>query len=109
MTLAANDVPITPSSHRQRFSHIAGLGLSSVPGLISGLSSSPRQLANARTPTGALPSNRRNTNKYPAVGLSSGLKVSLGGDRVLERGVPRSQQGKRRARMMAKLAGLTTC
>ncbi|KAI1074621.1 hypothetical protein F5B20DRAFT_573994 [Whalleya microplaca] len=76
---AQSNIPVTPSTHRQRLGDPTGIGLSNVPGLIVG---TPRnqQTPNTRAPLGDTTSNSlRNTTRFPAVGLSSGLKAGHGG------------------------------
>ncbi|KAH8194926.1 hypothetical protein TruAng_010911 [Truncatella angustata] len=72
------DIPLTPSTYRQRISQPSGIGLSTVPGLVAG-PRSPRQRLNNRAPLSELSTNARNNDKFPAIGLSSGLKSSHNG------------------------------
>ncbi|KAI1307814.1 hypothetical protein F5Y03DRAFT_383711 [Xylaria venustula] len=74
---APGDVPLTPSTHRQRIGEPAGLGLSSIPGLVVG---TPRNPMNSRMPLSNVSSNHfRGSNMAPPTArLSSGLKVGQG-------------------------------
>ncbi|KAI0970290.1 hypothetical protein F4678DRAFT_480521 [Xylaria arbuscula] len=74
---AQGDVPLTPSTHRQRVGEPAGLGLSSIPGLVVG---TPRNPMNSRVPLNNVSSNHfRGSNMAPPTSrLSSGLKVGQG-------------------------------
>ncbi|KAI0022562.1 hypothetical protein F4780DRAFT_182848 [Xylariomycetidae sp. FL0641] len=77
---AQSDVPLTPSTHRQRIGEPSGIGLSAVPGLVTGTPRSPRYPMHARASLGDVSSNMlRNNTRFPSVGLSSGLKVGQGG------------------------------
>ncbi|KAI1635626.1 hypothetical protein F4809DRAFT_613379 [Biscogniauxia mediterranea] len=74
------DIPITPSTHRQRVGDPVGLGLSTIPGLVVGTPRSPRNQMNSRVPLGDISSNNlRSSVRFPAVGLSSGLKIGQDG------------------------------
>ncbi|KAI0003162.1 hypothetical protein F4779DRAFT_634830 [Xylariaceae sp. FL0662B] len=78
-TGAQSNIPITPSTHRQRLGDPAGIGLSNIPGLVVG---TPRtqQTPSTRPPLGDITSHGlRNATRFPAVGLSSGLKAGHGG------------------------------
>ncbi|KAK8042812.1 hypothetical protein PG994_013295 [Apiospora phragmitis] len=75
---AQADIPITPSTHRQRLGEPTGLGLNAVPGLASGSVRSPRLTANVRAPLSELHGNFRHNGRLTTGGLSSGLKVGLG-------------------------------
>ncbi|KAI0132000.1 cyclin B1 interacting protein-like protein 1 [Xylariales sp. AK1849] len=75
---AGLDVPVTPSTHRQRIGEPLSIGLSAVPGLVAG-GRSPHPTMNTRAPLGHVSSNARTAGRFPAGGLSSGLKVSHGG------------------------------
>lgn len=76
-------VPVTPSTHRQRVGESTGIGLSTIPGLVAGTPQTQHRHANMRPPQAsqvtALPSSLQGNPRFPAVGLSSGLKVSHGG------------------------------
>ncbi|KAI2619239.1 hypothetical protein GGR54DRAFT_630786 [Hypoxylon sp. NC1633] len=77
---AQSNVPITPSTHRQRLRDSAGIGLSTIPGLVSGTPRAQPAQMNTRTQLGDAPSSNFQTNtRYPTAGLSSGLRVSHGG------------------------------
>ncbi|KAI1499405.1 hypothetical protein F5X99DRAFT_430784 [Biscogniauxia marginata] len=77
---AQTDVPITPSTHRQRVGDPVGLGLSTIPGLVVGTPRSPRNQMNSRAPLGDISSSSlRSSVRFPAVGLSSGLKIGQDG------------------------------
>ncbi|KAI0833955.1 hypothetical protein F5Y06DRAFT_307273 [Hypoxylon sp. FL0890] len=74
-----SNVPITPSTHRQRLGDTNVIGLSTIPGVVSG---TPRtqQTRNMPNSHGELPSSSFQSNtRYPALGLSSGLRVGHGG------------------------------
>ncbi|KAK8052169.1 cyclin [Apiospora rasikravindrae] len=75
---AQADIPITPSTHRQRLGEQPGIGLSAVPGFVSGSVRSPRPAANARAPLSELHGNFRHNGRLATGGLSSGMKVGLG-------------------------------
>ncbi|KAI1644397.1 uncharacterized protein F4817DRAFT_318872 [Daldinia loculata] len=75
-----SNVPITPSTHRQRLGETTGVGLSTIPGLVSGTPQVHRANINIRASQADMPSTNLQTNaRFPAVGLSSGLKVSHNG------------------------------
>lgn len=78
LNILLGDIPITPSTHRQRLGEPTGIGLAAVPGFVSGSVRSPRTAANARAPLGELHSNFRHNGRLPTGGLSSGMKVGLG-------------------------------
>ncbi|KAI0897082.1 hypothetical protein F4806DRAFT_495591 [Annulohypoxylon nitens] len=82
-TEAQLSVPVTPSTHRQRVGESTGIGLSTIPGLVAGTPQTQHRHANMRPPQAsqvtALPSSLQGNPRVPAVGLSSGLKVSHGG------------------------------
>ncbi|KAI5923650.1 hypothetical protein F4810DRAFT_668281 [Camillea tinctor] len=90
------DIPITPSTHRQRIGDATGIGLSTIPGLVVGTPRSPRNQMNSRAPLGDISSNNlRSSIRFPAVGLSSGLKVGQDGKNmgdVLTSSQPRAQR-----------------
>jgi E3 ubiquitin-protein ligase CCNP1IP1 len=69
------EVHLTPSTHRQRVGVTSGFGLPNMPSFIPA-ARSPRHSTNTRVTPGELSSNFRNAGKFPAVGLSSGLKSS---------------------------------
>lgn len=76
-TLVA-DPPMTPLKHRQR-PGADGLGLSAVPGLVSGTPVPLHGSGRVRQPLRELQNNpRANTESFPGVGLSSHLKTSQG-------------------------------
>ncbi|KAJ8129626.1 hypothetical protein O1611_g4007 [Lasiodiplodia mahajangana] len=79
---AQGDVPITPSTHRQRVGDPSGIGLSTIPGLVVGTPRSPRHQLNPRVPVGNISSNHfRNSNAaIPTTRMSSGLRVGQGYD-----------------------------
>ncbi|KAI0409411.1 hypothetical protein F4802DRAFT_604166 [Xylaria palmicola] len=79
---AQGDVPITPSTHRQRIGNPASIGLSNIPGLVVGTPRSPRGEINARIPLGNITSNhyRSSNTNAPTTRMSSGLKIGQGGD-----------------------------
>ncbi|KAI1456622.1 hypothetical protein F4805DRAFT_475763 [Annulohypoxylon moriforme] len=80
---AQSNVPVTPSTHRQRVGEPAGIGLSTIPGLVAGTPRTQNNHINMRqsqvSQSEALSSSLQGNPKFPAVGLSSGLKVSHGG------------------------------
>ncbi|KAI1763180.1 hypothetical protein GGR53DRAFT_531743 [Hypoxylon sp. FL1150] len=77
---AQTNIPITPSTHRQRLGDPTGIGLSTIPGLVTGTPRAHRRQTNTRAPLGDISSNGQPKNtRFPIVGLSSGLKVSHGG------------------------------
>ncbi|KAI1852474.1 hypothetical protein JX265_011108 [Neoarthrinium moseri] len=80
---AGTNIPVTPSTHRQRLGEPSAVGLTTVPGFVPGFRS-PRRAMNIRTPLADVPSNLRGSGKYPAVGLSSGLKSSFVGPGSLD-------------------------
>ncbi|KAK6827683.1 hypothetical protein PG987_011024 [Apiospora arundinis] len=75
---AQADIPVTPSTHRQRLGEPTGIGLSTVPGLVSGSGRSPRPTVNARGPLNEIHSNFRHNGRLATGGLSSGFKAGLG-------------------------------
>ncbi|KAI1131288.1 hypothetical protein F5Y10DRAFT_262256 [Nemania abortiva] len=79
---AQGDVPITPSTHRQRVGDPAGVGLSTIPGLVVGTPRSPRHQMNSRIPAGNIASNhfRSGNTAIPTTRMSSGMKVGQGYD-----------------------------
>ncbi|KAI0103714.1 hypothetical protein GGR51DRAFT_549897 [Nemania sp. FL0031] len=79
---AQSDVPITPSTHRQRVGDPAGIGLSTIPGLVVGTPRSPRNQMNPRIPLGNISSNhfRSGNTSIPTPRMSSGLRVGQGYD-----------------------------
>ncbi|KAK7956015.1 uncharacterized protein PG986_005237 [Apiospora aurea] len=82
---AQADIPITPSSHRQRLGEQLGLGLTAVPGFVSGSVRSPRRpTANARAPLSELHGSFRHNGRFATGGLSSGMKVGLGSGNLPE-------------------------
>lgn len=85
-------MPLTPSTHRQRIGEPSGIGLSTVPGLVTGIHS-PHFALQPQAPLSGLPGNH-NAAKFPAVGLSSGLKSSHnGGGSFADFAVPARPQG----------------
>ncbi|KAI1382448.1 hypothetical protein F4677DRAFT_452145 [Hypoxylon crocopeplum] len=77
---AQSDVPITPSTHRQRVHDPTSTGLSTIPGLVVGTPQTRSTQLNTRPPLGDVTSSSlQNSARFPAVGLSSGLKVSYCG------------------------------
>ncbi|KAI0148233.1 hypothetical protein F4776DRAFT_660404 [Hypoxylon sp. NC0597] len=74
---AQSNVPITPSTHRQRIGETTGIGLSTIPGLVAG---TPRtQQTHMSGQQGEFSSGRLQSNtRFPAVGLSSGLRIGHG-------------------------------
>ncbi|KAI1425373.1 hypothetical protein F5Y12DRAFT_784650 [Xylaria sp. FL1777] len=79
---AQSDIPITPSTHRQRVGDPTSLGLSTIPGLVVGTPRSPRNPMNQRLPLSNISSNhfRSGNTAVPPARMSSGLKVGQGGD-----------------------------
>ncbi|KAI0466448.1 hypothetical protein F4859DRAFT_526731 [Xylaria cf. heliscus] len=79
---AQGDIPLTPSTHRQRVGDPTSIGLSAVPGLVVGTPRSPRTQMNSRIPLGTISSNhfRSGNTTIPTTRMSSGLKVGQGGD-----------------------------
>ncbi|KAI0506127.1 hypothetical protein F5B22DRAFT_639449 [Xylaria bambusicola] len=77
------DIPVTPSTHRQRVGDPTSLGLSTIPGLVVGTPRSPRNPMNLRVPLSNVQSNRivGGNMIVPSGRMSSGLKVGQGGDR----------------------------
>ncbi|KAI1775672.1 hypothetical protein F4818DRAFT_440949 [Hypoxylon cercidicola] len=75
---AQSNVPNTPSTHRQRLGDPTSIGLSTIPGLVAGTPRTHQTRMNARAPLGEMSNNLQNNARFPAVGLSSGLKVSHG-------------------------------
>lgn len=72
------DTPVTPMAHRQR-PGVDGLGLSAVPGLVSGTPVALHGSGRTRQPLREMQHNpRANTESFPGVGLSSHLKTSQG-------------------------------
>ncbi|KAI0889602.1 uncharacterized protein GGS22DRAFT_176883 [Annulohypoxylon maeteangense] len=81
-TGSQSNVPVTPSSHRQRVVEPSGMGLSTIPGLVAGTPQTHHNHINMRPPQasqGEILSGLQGNPRFPAVGLSSGLKVSHGG------------------------------
>ncbi|KAI1757104.1 hypothetical protein F4782DRAFT_481241 [Xylaria castorea] len=79
---AQADIPITPSTHRQRVGDPTSIGLSTIPGLVVGTPRSPRSHMNSRIPLGPISSNhfRSGNTTIHTTRMSSGLKVGQGGD-----------------------------
>ncbi|KAI1156689.1 hypothetical protein F4825DRAFT_458875 [Nemania diffusa] len=79
---AQGDIPITPSTHRQRIGDPTGIGLSTIPGLVVGTPRSPRNQMNPRVPLAHISSNhfRGGNTTMPTPRMSSGLKVGQVGD-----------------------------
>ncbi|KAI0539266.1 hypothetical protein GGR58DRAFT_524801 [Xylaria digitata] len=80
---AQSDVPLTPSTHRQRIGDPTSIGLSTIPGLVVGTPRSPRRNPmNLRVPLSNITSNhfRSNNTAIPPARMSSGLKVGQGGE-----------------------------
>ncbi|KAF2968242.1 hypothetical protein GQX73_g5346 [Xylaria multiplex] len=74
-----SDVPLTPSTHRQRIGDPTSIGLSTIPGLVVGTPRSPqRNPMNLRVPLSNITSNhfRSNNMAVPSTRLSSGLKLA---------------------------------
>ncbi|KAI0203860.1 hypothetical protein F4808DRAFT_476218 [Astrocystis sublimbata] len=76
-----NDIPFTPSTHRQRVGEPVNIGLSSVPGLVVGTPRSPRGNLNPRAPLGPISSShfRSGNGNITTTRMSSGLKIGQGG------------------------------
>ncbi|KAI8958930.1 hypothetical protein F5Y11DRAFT_362209 [Daldinia sp. FL1419] len=75
-----SSIPITPSSHRQQLGESTSIGLSTIPGLVAGTPQAHQPNANLRATQHFMTSNSTQVNtRFPAVGLSSGLKVSQDG------------------------------
>ncbi|KAI8632260.1 hypothetical protein F5Y19DRAFT_420293 [Xylariaceae sp. FL1651] len=80
---AQANVPITPSTHRQRVGDPTSIGLSTIPGLVVGTPRSPRNQMNPRAPLGnGSSSYLRNTSTLPVMRMSSSLKVGQGSNSV---------------------------
>ncbi|KAI0442117.1 hypothetical protein F4803DRAFT_562559 [Xylaria telfairii] len=79
---AQADIPLTPSTHRLRVGDPTSIGLSTIPGLVTGMPRSPRSHMNSRVPLGTLSSNhfRGGNTTIPTPRMSSGLKVGQGGN-----------------------------
>ncbi|KAI0173343.1 hypothetical protein GGR52DRAFT_590485 [Hypoxylon sp. FL1284] len=76
---AQSNVPTTPSTHRQRLGEPTGIGLSTIPGLVAGTPRANQTQIHSRAHLGDIqPNNPQNSTRFPAVGLSSGLKASHG-------------------------------
>ncbi|KAI2472365.1 hypothetical protein F4781DRAFT_445336 [Annulohypoxylon bovei var. microspora] len=76
---AQSNIPITPSTHRQRVGEPTNMGLSTIPGLVVGTPRTHHNRVNMRSqiPQGEVLSNSfPNSARFPAVGLSSGLKLN---------------------------------
>ncbi|KAI0433659.1 hypothetical protein F5Y09DRAFT_338476 [Xylaria sp. FL1042] len=76
------DVPITPSTHRQRVGDPTSLGLSTIPGLVVGTPRSPRNPMDLRAPLSSSSSSHFGSSNttVPLARISSGLKVGRVGD-----------------------------
>ncbi|KAI1431629.1 hypothetical protein GGR50DRAFT_689572 [Xylaria sp. CBS 124048] len=76
------DIPVTPSTHRQRVGETTGVGLSTIPGLVVGTPRSPRNQLNSFIPPGNVSSNhfRGAHTTFPTTRMSSGLKAGQGVD-----------------------------
>ncbi|KAK9426067.1 hypothetical protein SUNI508_12611 [Seiridium unicorne] len=72
------EVPFTPSTHRQRVGGAPTTGLPTMSGFVAE-THSPRYATNTRPPLNDMTGNIGNAGKFPAVGLSSGLKTSHNG------------------------------
>ncbi|KAI1369324.1 hypothetical protein F5Y08DRAFT_352079 [Xylaria arbuscula] len=79
---AQSDIPLTPSTHRQRVGDPTSLGLSTIPGLVMGTPRSPRNPMNSRMPLSNIPASRVQGGNLslPSGRMSSGLKIGQGGD-----------------------------
>ncbi|KAI1109178.1 hypothetical protein F5Y14DRAFT_444898 [Nemania sp. NC0429] len=79
---AQSDVPITPSTHRQRVGDPTSIGLSTIPGLVVGTPRSPHSQMTSRVPLGNHSSNyfRGGNMAIPTTRMSSGLKIGQGSD-----------------------------
>ncbi|KAI5861664.1 hypothetical protein GGS23DRAFT_606208 [Durotheca rogersii] len=74
------NIPITPSTHRQRLGNSRGIGLSSIPGIVLGTPRAHDSQMNTREPVGDVTSNGPyTTTRFPSGGLISGLKASHSG------------------------------
>ncbi|KAK7926974.1 hypothetical protein PG985_003972 [Apiospora marii] len=93
LNIVAADIPITPSTHRQRLGEPTGIGLAAVPGFVSGSVRSPRTAANGRAPLSGLHGSFRHNVRLPTGGLSSGMKVGLGSGNLPEYGAASRPQG----------------
>ncbi|KAI1176677.1 hypothetical protein F4777DRAFT_577785 [Nemania sp. FL0916] len=80
---AQGDVPITPSTHRQRIGDQPSIGLSTIPGVVVGTPRLPHNQMNPRAPLGTISSNHfrgGNNMGFPTTRMSSGLKVGQGSE-----------------------------
>ncbi|KAK8127409.1 hypothetical protein PG984_008517 [Apiospora sp. TS-2023a] len=102
---AQADIPVTPSTHRQRLGDPTGIGLEAVPGFVSGAARSPRTTANARAPLSDLHSNFRHNERFPTGGLSSGMKVGLGSGSLPEYGAVSRPQAIQRPAPVSSFMG----
>ncbi|KAI0391816.1 hypothetical protein F5Y17DRAFT_460501 [Xylariaceae sp. FL0594] len=68
------DVPLTPSSHRQRIGDPTGVGLSTIPGLVSSTPRGPRNLMTSRIPLSNVSSNSFRGAHSTGTRMSSGVK-----------------------------------
>ncbi|KAI1134457.1 hypothetical protein F5Y05DRAFT_422076 [Hypoxylon sp. FL0543] len=76
---AQSNVPITPSTHRQRLGDTNAIGLSAIPGVVAG---TPRMQQTRSMPFSQdelSSSSFQSNTRYPTVGLSSGLRAGHGG------------------------------
>ncbi|RYP17308.1 hypothetical protein DL765_004599 [Monosporascus sp. GIB2] len=89
------DIPFTPSTHRQRVGDPTSIGLPTVPGLVKGTPRSSRNVTNSvnmGAPLGEASSNNlKHSARFPAVGLTSGLKVSHGGGSFNQFAIPETR------------------
>ncbi|KAI1823585.1 hypothetical protein F4861DRAFT_310457 [Xylaria intraflava] len=79
---AQGDIPITPSTHRQRVGDPTSIGLSTIPGLVVGTLRSPRNQFNTLISPANISSNhfRGTSAALPTTRMSSGMKAGQGGD-----------------------------
>ncbi|KAI2628933.1 hypothetical protein GGS21DRAFT_526603 [Xylaria nigripes] len=79
---AQGEIPITPSTHRQRVGDPTSIGLSTIPGLVVGAPKSPRNQVNGHVPMGNIASNqfRSASTAVTTPRMSSGLKAGQNGD-----------------------------
>lgn len=88
LRLLTDDVPYTPSSHRQRLGEGSN-GLSAIPGLVAGTPMGLRGEGRIRQPFGEMQHNQRpSADSSTRAGLSSHLKTGQGRDAIATAFVP---------------------
>ena len=86
------DIPITPSTHRQRVGETASIGLSTVPGLVVGtprISRNGSHMMNTGAPLGeGFQGGLRSTASFPTAGVNPASKFGQSGGSLNETSAP---------------------